>query len=224
MCQELFHVKRKAQFFLHASIWCLFESALTIWCSSLLEDARVILSVEDLHLAVCTSFETLCFACLYKSLKIANLVFIHFLSSWRLTLLATKSSSLIDSNHGEVLWFVTFRREGGECICSTMRTMSQYWLTFSTDENSETLESSAINYERSMLAMHLTVLDKVEGLETGINAIIVWFVWVCNSRFSMDVIVRSNTKPVNDMTAHMSGLIDDLDMDMLTKSSQSLFG
>ena len=57
-----------------------------------------------------------------------------------------------------------------------MRTMSQYWLTFSTDENSETLESSAINYERSMLAMHLTVLDRVEGLETGINAIIVLFV------------------------------------------------
>ena len=51
---------------------CLFESVLTIWCSSLLEDARAILSVQNLHLAVCTSFETLCFACLYMSLKIVN--------------------------------------------------------------------------------------------------------------------------------------------------------
>ena len=36
----------------------------------------------------------------------------------------------------------------------------------STYENSETLESSAINDGRSMLAMFLTVLYKVEGLET----------------------------------------------------------
>ena len=60
---------------------CLLESVLTIWCSSLLEVARAILSVKNLHLAVCTSFETLCFACLYKSLKIANVVFLHFLSA-----------------------------------------------------------------------------------------------------------------------------------------------
>ena len=60
---------------------CLFESALTIWYSALLEDARAILSVPNLHLAVCTSFETLCFACPYKSLKIVNLVFLHFLSA-----------------------------------------------------------------------------------------------------------------------------------------------
>ena len=39
-------------------------------------------------------------------------------------------------------------------------------LASSTDENSETLESSAINDGRSMLAMFLTVLYKVEGLET----------------------------------------------------------
>ena len=57
---------------------CLFESVLTIWCSSILEDARAILSVSDLHSAVCTSFETLCFACLYKSLKIVNFVFLQF--------------------------------------------------------------------------------------------------------------------------------------------------
>ena len=51
---------------------CLFESVSTIWCSSLLEDARAILSLQDLNLAVRTCIETLCFACLYKSLKIAN--------------------------------------------------------------------------------------------------------------------------------------------------------
>ena len=60
---------------------CLFESVLTIWCSSLLEDARTIIFVQDLHLAMCTSFETVCFACLYKSLKIVNFVFLHFLSA-----------------------------------------------------------------------------------------------------------------------------------------------
>ena len=36
----------------------------------------------------------------------------------------------------------------------------------STDENSQTLESSAINDGRLMLAMFLTVMYKVEGLET----------------------------------------------------------
>ena len=36
----------------------------------------------------------------------------------------------------------------------------------------------------------------------------------------MDVIVRSN----KDMTAPVSGLINDLDKDVKTKSSQSLFG
>ena len=37
---------------------------------------------------------------------------------------------------------------------------------FSTDENSETLESSALGDGWSMLAMFLTVLYEVEGLET----------------------------------------------------------
>ena len=60
---------------------CLFESVLSIWSSSLLEDARAILSVQNLHLAMCTSIETLCFACLYKSLKIVNFAFLHFLSA-----------------------------------------------------------------------------------------------------------------------------------------------
>ena len=41
-----------------------------------------------------------------------------------------------------------------------------YYSAFSTDENSETPESSAINDGRSILAMFLTVLYKVEGLET----------------------------------------------------------
>ena len=40
----------------------------------------------------------------------------------------------------------------------------------------------------------------------------------------MDVIVRSNNDPVNDMTAPVSGLINDLDMAIKTKSSESLFG
>ena len=43
---------------------------------------------------------------------------------------------------------------------------SQYWFAFSTDENSETLERLAINDGQSMLAMFLTVLYVVEGLET----------------------------------------------------------
>ena len=45
-------------------------------------------------------------------------------------------------------------------------TMSQNWFAFSTDENLETLESSAIKDGWSMLAMFLIVLHKVEGLET----------------------------------------------------------
>ena len=40
----------------------------------------------------------------------------------------------------------------------------------------------------------------------------------------MDVIFRSNNNPVNDMTAPMSGPINDLDKVMETKNSQSLFG
>ena len=39
----------------------------------------------------------------------------------------------------------------------------------------------------------------------------------------MDVIVRSNDNPVNDMTASVSGLINDLDKVIKTKSSQCLF-
>ena len=39
----------------------------------------------------------------------------------------------------------------------------------------------------------------------------------------MDVIVRSNNNPVKDMTALMSGLINDLDKVTKIKSSQSLF-
>ena len=44
--------------------------------------------------------------------------------------------------------------------------MSQNWFAFSTDENAETLESSAIKDGRSMLAMFLTVLYEVVGIET----------------------------------------------------------
>ena len=59
-----------------------------------------------------------------------------------------------------------FRRKWGACLSITVRKKLQNWFAFSTDENSETLESSAINDGRSMLAMFLTVLYKVEGLET----------------------------------------------------------
>ena len=40
----------------------------------------------------------------------------------------------------------------------------------------------------------------------------------------MDVIIRSYNNPVNDMTVLMSGLINDLDKVIKTKSTQSLFG
>ena len=56
----------------------------------------------------------------------------------------------------------------GACLSSTVRKKSQNWFAFSTDENSETLESSAINDRRSIKAMFLTVMYNVEGLETEI--------------------------------------------------------
>ena len=40
----------------------------------------------------------------------------------------------------------------------------------------------------------------------------------------MDVIVRSNSNPVNDATALISGVIDDFDKVIMTKSSQTLLG
>ena len=61
---------------------------------------------------------------------------------------------------------MTFSREGGACSSSAVRKKSQYWFAFSTDENSDALESSAINDGRSMLAMFLTVLHKEDDLET----------------------------------------------------------
>ena len=39
---------------------------------------------------------------------------------------------------------MTFRREGGACLSRTVRKKSQNLFALSTDENSETLESSAI--------------------------------------------------------------------------------
>ena len=59
-----------------------------------------------------------------------------------------------------------FPQRRGACLSSTVRKKSQNLFAFSTDENSETLESSALNDGRLMLAMFLTVLYKVEGLET----------------------------------------------------------
>ena len=60
---------------------CLSESVLTIRCCSLLEDATAIHSVYDLQLSESTNLEKLCIAHLYKSLKIVNFVFLHFLSA-----------------------------------------------------------------------------------------------------------------------------------------------
>ena len=74
---------------------CLFESVLTIWCISLLEDTRAILPMYDLHLAVCTCFEKLCIACLYKSMKIVNFVFLHFFPACRLSLFVIKLHLLL---------------------------------------------------------------------------------------------------------------------------------
>ena len=59
-----------------------------------------------------------------------------------------------------------FPQRRGTCLSITVLRKSQYWFVFSTDENSDTLESSAINDGQSMLAMFLTVLYIVEGLET----------------------------------------------------------
>ena len=59
-----------------------------------------------------------------------------------------------------------FSQRRGCMLSIAVRKKSQNWLAFSTDENSETLESSTINYGRSMLAMFLTVLYRLEGFET----------------------------------------------------------
>ena len=53
----------------------------------------------------------------------------------------------------------------GACLSSTVRKKSQYWFAFSTDENSETLESSALSDGRSMLVMFQTLLSRALGLE-----------------------------------------------------------
>ena len=47
------------------------------------------------------------------------------------------------------------------------------------------------------------------NIEVGFSAIMVWFMWVCNSRFYMDVIIRAYNYPVSDMTALVSGLINE---------------
>ena len=59
-----------------------------------------------------------------------------------------------------------FPQRSGACLSSAVRKKSLNWFAFSTDENHETLESSAINDGRSMLAMFLTVLYEVERLKT----------------------------------------------------------
>ena len=55
------------------------------------------------------------------------------------------------------------------CLSSTVRKKSQYWFSFSTDENSDTPESSALNDGCSMLAKFITVLHKAEGFKTEMS-------------------------------------------------------
>ena len=59
-----------------------------------------------------------------------------------------------------------FPQRRGACLSSTVRKKSHNWFASSTDENAETPEASAIKDGRSMLAMFLTVLYKVDALKT----------------------------------------------------------
>ena len=56
--------------------------------------------------------------------------------------------------------------KGVHAIFSAVGEKSQYRFSFSTDENSETLESLTLNDGLSLLAMFLSVHYKVKGLET----------------------------------------------------------
>ena len=64
----------------------------------------------------------------------------------------------------------------GRCafLSITLPKDSQYWFAFSTDENSESLEYSALDDGRSMLAMFLTILYNVEGIETETLKLVLW--------------------------------------------------
>ena len=57
-------------------------------------------------------------------------------------------------------------------------------------------------------------------MEVGLNAAMVWFMWVCNNRRPMDVIIRFNNNPVNDMNELMSWIVNYMDKFVKTKSSQ----
>ena len=52
------------------------------------------------------------------------------------------------------------------CLSSIGRKESQYLFAFSTDDIIETLDSSAITDRQSIIAMFLTVLYIIDGLET----------------------------------------------------------
>ena len=66
---------------------------------------------------------------------------------------------------------------------------------------------------------------RVKGtdVEVGFNAIMVKLKLVCNSTFSMDIVIKSNNNPVNYMIILMSGLINELEKVIKTKSTQCLF-
>ena len=84
---------------------------------------------------MCTSYESLCFACLYKSLKIVSFMFLHFLSALCLSLIALKRSYLIVSYHGEELCLINFYGDDGACLFCMLHKKSQNWFAFLIDED-----------------------------------------------------------------------------------------
>ena len=61
--------------------------------------------------------------------------------------------------------YISPQRRGCMLIYYSVQKVTEL-VCISSDENSETPESSAINDGRSILAMFIAVLYKVEGLET----------------------------------------------------------
>ena len=69
---------------------------------------------------------------------------------------------VLDEKAGKVSTRVNLSAEKGGIHLCTVRKKSRNWFYIPTDENTETLEISAINYVPSMLAMFLTVLYVLE--------------------------------------------------------------
>ena len=99
--------------------------------------------------------------------------------------------------------------------------------TFSIEEKVAAVipvTSVEVTCSEAMLALSLSTLLIKQKMKPTDQYAQFSAIMVCNSIFFMDVIVRSNNNPVNDMTAPVSWLINDLDKVIMTKSSQSLFG